>query len=230
MARGPTRRGQGVGALLLLSLAAPLLVLISALLTRAGALSMQTGYDLLTLQVGWWLAIVGLLGGLAAVVLALPEFRRLGLMGVAAVVVSGAAVAAYLWHNARQADAPSEDISTDLIEIPGFGDLRAERRSQGPAATAGVEVCPGALPVMRQIAPGSAVWALEQAGFSIRGAGVARADGTHEGFLFGVQHDAVIRIRPGRTDIRVAARDHRTHGGDACRMATRISEALRTSR
>jgi hypothetical protein len=94
----------------------------------------------------------------------------------------------------------------------------------------GVEACPGALPVMRQIAPASAIQALEQAGFTLRGAGVARADGSREGFWFGVDHDAVIRIRPGRTDIRVAARDHRPHGGEACRMASRISEALRTSR
>lgn len=230
MARGPTRRGRGVGALLLLSLAAPLLVLASALLTRAGTLSMETGYDLLTLQAGWWLALVGLLGGVAAVVLALRDFRRLGLMAVAAVAISGATVAVYLWHNARQADAPPEDISTDLTEIPGFGALNAARRGSGPPATAGVEACPGALPVMTQIAPGSAVWALQEAGFTIRGAGVGRADGSREGFVFGVDHDAVIRIRPGRTDIRVAARDHRSHGGDACRLATRISEALRTGR
>ena len=72
------------------------------------------------------------------------------------------------------------------------------------------------------------LWALEQAGFRAHGAGVQRADGTHTGFWFGVTHDAVIRIRPGRTDIRVAARDPLPHGGEACRLATRISEALRT--
>jgi hypothetical protein len=78
-----------------------------------------------------------------------------------------------------------------------------------------------------QIAPTAAIYALEQAGFTLRGAGVGRADGSREGFWFGFDHDAVIRIRPGRTDIRVAARDHRAHGGEACRMATAISEAMR---
>jgi len=82
---------------------------------------------------------------------------------------------------------------------------------------------------MRQIAPTAAIYALEQAGFTLRGAGVGRADGSRKGFWFGVDHDAVIRIRPGRTDIRVAARDHRPHGGEACRMATAISETLRSA-
>lgn len=219
--------GQGaVGVLLAFSLAAPLLVLAAALLTRAGGLSLETGYDLLTMKVGWWLAIAGVAAALGAVVLAVRDFRRLGLMALAAVAASGGTLGAYLWHNGRQADAPPEDISTDLADIPGFGDLRSQRGAPGPRVTAGVEACPGALPVMKQIAPESAIWALEEAGFTLRGAGVGRADGTREGFWFGFDHDAVIRIRPGRTDIRVAARDDRSHGGDACRFASRISEAL----
>jgi len=220
------RKGQGVAVLLAMSLVAPLLVLVAALGTRAGGLSPEIGYDLLTMKIGWWLAIAGAVTALAAVVLALRDVRRLGLMALVAVVAAGATVGGFVWHNGRLAGAPSEDISTDLAEIPGFGDLNDERGNQGPRVTAGVEACPGALPVMKQIAPESAIWALEKAGFTIRGAGVARADGTHEGFWFGFDHDAVIRIRPGRTDIRVAARDGRSHGGDACRMASRISAAL----
>lgn len=218
--------GQGVAALLALSLAAPLLVLGAALLTRAGALSLETGYDLLTMRIGWWLAIAGAVAALGAVVLALRDIRRLGLMALAAVLAGGGTLGGFVWQNTRLAGAPSEDISTDLTEIPGFGDLDDERGNQGPRATAGVESCPGALPVMKQIAPESAIWALEKAGFTLRGAGVARADGTREGFWFGFDHDAVIRIRPGRTDIRVAARDGRSHGGEACRLATQISESL----
>ncbi|WP_156389139.1 DUF1499 domain-containing protein [Brevundimonas sp. Root1423] len=218
--------GQGVAVLLALSLAAPLLVLVAALLTRAGGLSFETGYDLLTMKVGWWLSIAGVAAALGAVVLALRDVRRLGLMALAAVVAAGGTLGGFVWHNGRQASAPPEDISTDLAEIPGFGDLGDERGNRGPRATAGVEACPGALPVMKQIAPESAIWALEKAGFTLRGAGVARADGTREGFWFGFDHDAVIRIRPGRTDIRVAARDARSHGGDACELVSDISASL----
>jgi hypothetical protein len=178
------------------------------------------------MKIGWWLAIAGGAAALAAAVLALRDARRLGLMALAAVVAAGGTLGVFVWQNSRLTSAPPEDISTDLAEIPGFGDLNDERGGRGPRVTAGVESCPGALPVMKQIAPESAIWALEKAGFTIRGAGVARADGTREGFWFGFDHDAVIRIRPGRTDIRVAARDGRLHGGDACRLASSISAAL----
>lgn len=222
--------GRGVAVLLALSLAAPLLVLVAALGTRAGGLSPETGYDLLTMRVGWWLALLGGVAALGAVVLALRDIRGLGVMAVAAVLAAGGTLGGFVWQNGRLAGAPSEDISTDLAEIPGFGDLGDERGNRGPRVTAGVESCPGALPVMKQIAPESAIWALEKAGFTIRGAGVARADGTREGFWFGFDHDAVIRIRPGRTDIRVAARDARSHGGDACKLVSAISAALQPAR
>ena len=35
-----------------------------------------------------------------------------------------------------------------------------------------------------------------------------------------------VRIRPGRTDIRVAARDSRPDGGATCRLMNRIVTAL----
>lgn len=224
-------RGQGaVQGLALAAFAAPILVLVAALGTRGGGWSAEMGYDLLTMRVAWWLSFVGVLAALGAVVVARRDVRRSAPWALAAVVAATATLGGFIWQKTRLADGPVENVSTDLVEVPGFGDLRAQRTGQGPGPAVGVEACPGALPVMQQIAPGSAIWALERAGFTVRGAGVARADGSREGFWFGVDHDAVIRIRPGRTDIRVAARDHRPHGGEACRMASRISEALRTSR
>jgi hypothetical protein len=224
-------KGQGaVQGLTMLALASPMLVLVAALGTRGGGWSPEIGYDLLTMRVAWWLSFAGVLAALGAVVLARRDFRRSAPWALAAVVAAAATLGGFIWQKTQLAAGPVENVSTDLVEVPGFGDLRAQRTGPGPGPAVGVEACPGALPVMQQIAPGSAIWALERAGFTVRGAGVARADGSREGFWFGVDHDAVIRIRPGRTDIRVAARDHRPHGGEACRMASRISEALRTSR
>jgi len=215
--------------LALLAVVAPVLVLVAALGTRVGAWSVETGYDLLTMQVGWVLAFLGVAAALGALVLSLGRFRKLFGVAVMAVLVAGGTLGGFVWQKARIAAGPVENVSTDLTEVPGFADLGDERRGQGPGPAVGAEACPGALPVMRQVAPTTAIYALEQAGFTLRGAGVARADGSHEGFWFGVDHDAVIRIRPGRTDIRVAARDHRGHGGEACRMATAISETLRAA-
>lgn len=222
-------KGRGVAqALLIVAVASPVLVLLSALGVRAGLLSLETGWSLLTLQVAWWLAWAGAAAALVAVVLALKDLWRLGLFALVAVLIAGAALAGFVWQKGRLAAGPVEHVSTDLEEIPGFGDLRDQRRGPGPGPAIGAEVCPGAQPVMRQVAPQTAGWALEQAGFRVRGFGVQRADGTRTGYWFGVTHDAVIRIRPGRTDIRVAARDGLPHGGEACRLATRISAALRT--
>jgi hypothetical protein len=227
-----TRRTPGAGrvqALTALAVATPLLVLVAALGTRVGAWPVEIGYDLLTMRVGWILALVGAAAALGALVLSLGAFRKLGMAAAVAVLAAGTTLGGFVWQKTRIAAGPVENISTDLAEVPGFGDLGDERRGQGPGPAVGVEACPGALPVMRQVAPTAAIYALEQAGFTLRGAGVGRADGSREGFWFGVDHDAVIRIRPGRTDIRVAARDHRPHGGEACRMATAISETLRAA-
>ncbi len=227
-----SRRTPGAGrvqALAALSVAAPVLVLVAALGTRLGAWPVGIGYDLLTLQVGWFLSFVGAAAALAGLVLAFGNFRKLGLLATAAGLIAGATLGGFIWQKGRLSAGPVENVSTDLTEVPGFGDLGDERGGQGPGPVVGAEACPGALPVMRQIAPTAAIYALEQAGFTLRGAGVARADGSREGFWFGFDHDAVIRIRAGRTDIRVAARDHRPHGGEACRMATAISETLRAA-
>ncbi len=226
---GRTPGAGRVQAPALLAVAAPLLVLVAALGTRIGAWPVGIGYDLLTMQAGWWLSFVGAAAALGALILSLRGFRELGPLALAAVLVAGATLGGFVWQKARLSAGPVENVSTDLTEVPGFGDLGDERGGRGPGPAVGAEACPGALPVMRQIAPTTAIYALEQAGFTLRGAGVARADGSREGFWFGVDHDAVIRIRPGRTDIRVAARDHRPHGGEACRMATAISETLRAA-
>jgi hypothetical protein len=226
------RRTPGAGrvqVLALLAVVAPVLVVVAALGTRVGAWPADIGYDLLTLQVGWFLAFFGAVTALGALMLSLRQFRRLGPVAVAAVLIAGATLGGFIWQKGRLAAGPVENVSTDLAEVPGFGRLGAQRVGRGPGPAVGVEACPGALPVMRQVAPPTAIHALEQAGFTQRGAGVGRADGSREGFWFGFDHDAVIRIRPGRTDIRVAARDHRPHGGEACRMATAISETLRAA-
>ena len=226
------RRSPGAGrvqALALLTVAAPVLVLVAALGTRLGAWPVEIGYDLLTLQAGWILALLGAAAAVGALVLSFANFRKSGLTALAAVLVAGLTLGGFVWQKARLAAGPVENVSTDLAEVPGFGALGAARGGQGPGPAVGMEACPGARPVMRQIAPTAAIYALEQAGFTLRGAGVGRADGSREGFWFGFDHDAVIRIRPGRTDIRVAARDHRPHGGEACRMVTAISETLRAA-
>lgn len=218
---------KGKGAVLglaVLALAAPLLVLLSIVGVRSGLLSLEIGYDLLTMQVGWWLAMAGAGAAVLAVLLSLRNLRDLGPLALAAVIAGGGTLGVYVWQKQKFATGPTENVSTDLVEVPGFGTLRPDDMGQGP--TVGIEACPGALPVMTQVAPESAAWALQEVGMGLGGAGVARADGSRVSIWFGFRYDALIRIRPGRTDIRVAAREGRPHGGEACRLVTRISSLL----
>lgn len=210
--------------------AAPLLVLVAALGTRFGLWSYEVGHDVLAMRIGVCVATIGLASAIALLIAALRRRAPFWLAAIA-LVVAAATLGGIAWHLYRIANGPPDDISTDLAEIPGFGSLGARRDGMRPSETGGVGSCPGAVPAMTQVAPASAVWALQEAGFSLQGGvTVARAAGTHRGFWFGTVHDAVIRIRPGRTDVRVTARDGRPHGGEACRLATRISEKLRVVR
>ncbi|OYX81127.1 MAG: hypothetical protein B7Y85_02965 [Brevundimonas sp. 32-68-21] len=72
----------------------------------------------------------------------------------------------------------------------------------------------------------SALHPLVDAGFPIVRASTFEVEGVHEGAWFGFAYDAVVRIRPGRTDIRVTARDSRPDGGATCRLTNRIVTAL----
>lgn len=225
--RGSTGGGSRLAAVVIL---APVFVLVAALGTRTGLWTYEIGHDLLAMRVGAGLAGFGVLAALTMAVFALRR-RASPWLAALAVAVSAATVGGYAWQVSRVMSGPPDDISTDMAEIPGFGALDARRGGAGPGGTGGVESCPGAVPTMTQVAPASAVWALQEAGFSVQGGvSVGRAAGTHRGFWFGTVHDAVVRIRPGRTDVRVAARDGRPHGGEACRLATRISENLRAVR
>ena len=218
---------KGKGAVLglaVVALAAPVLALLCVVGVRSGLLSLEIGYDLLMVQVGWWLAWVGAAAAVVAVILALRNVRALGPLALAAIIAGGGTLGVNLWQRRALAAGPVENVSTDLAEVPGFGRLRPDDMGQGD--TVGVEACPGARPVMSQVAPASAAWAIQEVGFNIGQTGVARADGSRQSIWFGFRYDVVIRIRPGRTDIRVAAREGRPHGGEACRLVTRISSLL----
>lgn len=227
MARVRPKHEGVVQGLTLLALASPLLLLIAAFGTSLGVWDASVGYDLLALQVAWVLAFVGVVAALVAAFLARGDLKRLGVYVAVALVVSAGTLGGFAWQKARLAKGMSEDVSTNPEDRPGFADsVRAARGDRGPTSATGLEACPAAQPVMRQVAPQRAYEALQAAGFTARGAFVARADGDRTGFWFGFTHDAVVRIRPNRTDIRVAARDGRSHGGEACRLAGEISRAL----
>lgn len=219
MGRGPRSRlttGRGrIGASIALAAAAPLITFVAVLLVRNGLVPLDFGLEVLTLRVAQVVAWVALAFALLSVGLSIPQFRRLGLVSVAVALVCAGVVAAFFVQSAAIARPGPLDVSTDLTEPPAIAG------AAGPPVT-----CAGSTAVMTQAAPESATDALQAAGFSITESQLFRARGVRGGFWFGLRHEAVIRIRPGRTDVRVVARYDRADGGETCRLANEILAGL----
>ena len=210
--------------LTLVAFLAPLLVLVAVFGTRFGLWSAGFGLEVLTLKIGRILAFVGLAAALIAVLIAFKDMRRRGLYAALALVVAGATIALFLIQGPRFAVPADNDVTSDVAEAPAFSRAVVAMRGGGQGAAS--VACPGLVAVPRQVAPETAAAALEAAGFTVRGAAPFRADGASEGFWFGLTYDAAIRIRPGRTDVRVAQREGVQVGDEACRLARAITDGL----
>ncbi|WP_339870849.1 hypothetical protein [uncultured Brevundimonas sp.] len=224
-----SRGGIGMRWLVLTVLAAPMLVFVAVMGTRFGLWSVEIGRDLLTLQIGRWLALAGLAAAVLAVVLALRDLRRRGLMAIVSLLIALATVGLFVRQQAQLTVPAPLDATTAPADAPGFSAETAGLRAalnapDSPAA------CPDLTAVPTQVASETATAALEAAGFTVQKAGLFQSEGLHEGFWFGLRHDAVVRIRPGRTDVRVTARDGRAQGDAACRLAHRIVDGLQPGR
>lgn len=198
-----------------LTVLAPLITFAAVLLTRNGIVPLDFGLDVLTLMVAWTVSVVALLFALISLALSLRDFKRLGLISVAIVAVAGAICAAFFIQGRAIGVGGPLDVSTDLAEPPAIAGVRGT-----PVA------CPGVVAVTRQVAPEEATAALRGAGFSITESQLFRSRGVRDGFWFGMGHEAHVRIRPGRTDVRAAARYDHTDGGQTCRVLKAVVDGL----
>lgn len=226
-------KGKGTGGIQILTVvaaAAPILVLVAIFGARAGAWSAAFAFDTLTMTLGRYLALVGVAAAALAVVLALQDMKRRWVFAAVAVVIAGATLAVFLVQQARFGSGAPSDVSSDLNEVPNYSRLIAGQRARaGAVALAQPGTCAAAVTLPTQVTPEAASAALTQAGFTVIGAAAFRAEGVHEGFWFGFTHDAVIRIRPGQTDVRVTAREGVAQGDEACRLAGAVVEVLKTT-
>ncbi len=188
--------------------------------------SVDFGLDVLTLRVVPVLAVIGVFGAIYAATAALAERRYAGTLGAAAVVLSALTIGAFGWHYALVRDARGGgDVSTNAADSPYYPAKTIAERTEGRASPVAAQVGEGgceirALPT--QVAPGVVAYALDKAGFDVPSAGVGGASGRMYSFWYTRTYDAVVRVRPGRTDVRVTARDFRHDRGEACRLAKRI--------
>ena len=204
--------------------AAPFVLVVAAVTaTRFGGLDLAIGYDLLTWTVARILAWVGLAAALAAAVLGLRDLKGRGLYALAALALSGATVAGFVLRQGQDATPHPRDVSTNLDEPPGLP------RAAGPRSGA-PQTCVAVDAVPTQVLAQQATSALVDAGFVVTRATTFQVEAVHAGAWFGFVTDAVVRIRPGRTDIRVAARGSRPDGGATCRLAAKITRHLEAGR
>ena len=218
-------RGQFLArGLLLTTLLTPSLLLAAVVGTLAGLWSADFGMGVLALKAGRILAFVGLAAALAACFLAFRE-RRLWATGSVALLIAGLTVGGYLAQERRFTEAP-RDVTTDPADPPPFARILAAERRLDHAPDVPSQPCEGVAPAATQVAPETAAWALEKAGFTVLGTSPFRVDGSKQGAWFGLTHDVTVRIRPGRTDVRVAARDSLSVGDESCRLAKAVVAGL----
>lgn len=204
--------------------AAPFVLIVAAVTaTRFGGLDLALGYDLLTWTVARVLAWVGLAAAVIVAVLALRDLKGRGLYALVALVLAGGTAGGFVWRQQQDATPNPRDVTTNLDEPPGLP-RAAGVRGGSP------QICEGVDAIPTQVLAQQATSALVDAGFVVTRATTFQVEAVHEGAWFGFATDAVVRIRPGRTDIRVAARDSRPDGGATCRLAAKIAQNLEEER
>ncbi|MFN6982167.1 MAG: DUF1499 domain-containing protein [Brevundimonas sp.] len=207
-----------------LTAAAPVLVVAAMAATLFGGVDRTVTYDLLTWTVARGLAWVGLVAALIVLVLALRDLGRRWVYALTALVLAGNVLGVFLYQGTRLAQPTPRDVSTHVEEPPAFSRLAPLHPHADDVE--GAQACPAARSIPSQVLAQQAVSALVDSGFPVVRASTFEVEGVHEGAWFGFVYDAVIRIRPGRTDIRVAARDSRPDGGATCRLMSKIVAAL----
>jgi hypothetical protein len=205
--------------------AAPVVLVVAAMAaTLFGGVDRAITYDLLTWKVAQGLAWVGGVAALVVAVLALRDLARRWIYAAIALILAGATLGVFLYQGRRLAEQTPRDISTHVAEPPAYTRLSALHPDV--SGVTGPETCSVARSIPTQVLAQQAVSALVDAGFPVVRAATFEVEGVHEGAWFGFAYDAVVRIRPGRTDIRVAARDPRPDGGATCRLMGKIVAAL----
>ena len=217
----PDKKLTGLARLaVLIACTAPLMVLVAVLATRLGWISLETGLGVIALNLGSVMAWAGLAAALLSVLLMLKN-RNLWLYALTAMLVAGGTFGVYKYQLSRIGPDP-RDVTSNADDVPGFGRTMLSDRRAARVLPSSSVACEGLHAIESQLSPDVVAWALKQSGVTVMGSSPFRVDGWQEGMWFGIQHDVTVRIRPGRTDVRVAARDKMPIGPRACDLAKRV--------
>jgi fatty-acyl-CoA synthase len=239
-----------VGLAVVLGAVAPLLVLAGAIGAKLDWISAALAFNLVLGKLALGAAIGGVLAGLVGLALVLPAPRQPDLLipclaGLIGAAVTLAGVGGYQATAGRT--PPVHDVSTNWEEplrptgflkafrgpesAPIEDDPRVPASAGGPwagkrVAEVNARTCAGARPISHMLDPDDVVTALESAGVQVTGRSPFRVEGVTESFWFGLNEDVMVRIRPGRTDVRSVSREAFPDRGVNCARVTRIVQAL----
>jgi len=213
--------GRGVGkAALAIALIAPGIAIAAAVAIRVLPGPRTLPFEMGVMTLGQIAAGIGALCALAALVHALGDLKRRGFYTLLAVLTAGAAAGLYWKQDMAVAAGLPADVSTNPSDPP------PNLANVGATSAA----CDGLTPIPSQVASEQVSEALQNVGFSIDRAGLFGVEGSRRAYWFREAQDVAVRIRPGRTDIRVVGRDAKYDGGAACRLALRVRAAIQTTR
>lgn len=206
----------GVGAVVA-GLVAPAMAFVAALLIRVDPTQIRFAHEVLIGDPGRYAAWFGLGVAVLAVIHALGRFKARGPLALLALMAALASTGLYAVHDRAVAMASPADVSSNPGDPPQG--LSGTRAASAP--------CAGLTPIPKQRVVEEAAYALQQSGFTITQSGLFEIQGERRGFWFQERHSAAVRIRPGRTDVRVVTRNGQpTDTGAACRLALRIQGML----
>lgn len=237
-----------------LGVAAPLIVVIAAMGSDVGWISLDTAIGVLTLGLGWWLSILGTGLGLVVAFLSMRRLRQAWPWLLVGLVFPALTLGGFVWMKAR-ADAlpPIHETATDWSEPLGIsstlqtargpdawpvtadpavsgaiGDVRPAwaRWAGRSVAEINAEACPQAQTVARLVPPEEVVAALEAEGVQVLGESPWRVEGTQTSSFYGRARDVVVRMNPGATDLRVIERVGLIDMGDTCGLVARVVARL----
>lgn len=233
------------------SLIAPIFLLGVMMATHVEYLSVETGFNFLTLTIGPKIAIAALAISILSLLISLFKSPVIcGPWAVAAFLISLATVGGYYaYERALRAYPPIAEVATNWDRPISFSDALLKKR--GPKAMEIVDdpfvpkneslvwggrrlaeinanTCVGAVGFPKGGLTSAKVMAtLEGMKLQIFGHSDWRVEAIHQDPFYGFKHDVVIRIDPNGVDVRSSSREKMPDLGANCRLVTKIVKSLK---
>ncbi|HVZ29316.1 MAG TPA: DUF1499 domain-containing protein [Asticcacaulis sp.] len=228
------------------------LYLLGAMLaTRFGYVSQDFGFKTLTLNVGPRVAVGALaVSGLSLLISLFLAPVRCGLWALVAVMLSGCLMGGFfLYQKALHIFPPIHDVATDWDRPLDFSDkLMAERGPEAPLIEEMPRVprnesfewggktvgdinqvtCPAAKTVLNKaVTENQVAQILRDLHYTLQPIAQGRVEGTYRDNFYGFLSDVVVRVEPGRVDVRSLGRYDMPDLGGNCRRVVAIVQKIR---